>query len=193
MTIKKTMTERKSIMIDQKYLNGLGITDEAAVKAITETYAADIQAEQDAAAAAKTQLEEANKIIQSYKDMDVESIQKSADEWKQKCEQLVADRKAKEHSDKIDKYVQAQGMRNNVYAEHLKRQILERKLQFDDKGVLTGGDAVVKALRESCPDAFLANPSGYGAAAPTSGHVPTALNGVERAFYAKNPDLIPKN
>lgn len=175
-------------MIDQKFLEGIGITDEAAVKSITETYAADIKAEQDAAAAVNEQLAEANKTIQSYKDMDVESIQKSADEWKQKCEQLEADRKAKEHSDRLDKYVQTQGMKNSVYAEHLKRQLMEQNLQFDDKGVLQGGDAVVKALRESCPDAFIANPN-ERAAAPTSGRVPQAMDGVEAKFYEINPGL----
>ena len=64
-------------MIDQKFLESLGVTDESAVQKITETYTADIQAEQDAAAATKTQLAEANKTIQSYKDLDIESIQKS--------------------------------------------------------------------------------------------------------------------
>lgn len=54
-------------MIDQKFLESLGVTDESAVQKITETYTADIQAEQDAAATAKTQLDEANKTIQSYK------------------------------------------------------------------------------------------------------------------------------
>ena len=82
-------------MIDQKFLESLGVTDESAVQKITETYTADIQAEQDAAAATKTQLAEANKTIQSYKDLDIESIQKSAADWQKKYEQAEADRKAK--------------------------------------------------------------------------------------------------
>lgn len=32
-------------MIDQKFLEGIGITDENIVKSITETYSADIKAE----------------------------------------------------------------------------------------------------------------------------------------------------
>ena len=68
-------------MIDQKFLESLGVTDESAVQKITETYTADIKAEQDAAATAKTQLDEANKTIQSYKDMDIDGIQQSAAEW----------------------------------------------------------------------------------------------------------------
>lgn len=57
--------------------------------------------------------------------------------------------------------------------------------------MLLGGDDVVKALRESCPDAFAPNPN-ERAAAPTSGHLPTSMDGVERAFYAKNPNLKPE-
>lgn len=175
-------------MIDQKFLEELGITDEAAIKSITETYSADIKAEQDAAATVKTQLDEANKTIQSYKDMDVDSIKKSADDWQQKYEQLEAQQKEKEYSDKLDKFIKEQGMKNSVYAEYLKDKIIAQKLQFDDKGVLDGGDAVVKALHESCPDAFAADPT-ERAAAPTSGRVPQAMSGVEAKFYEMNPGL----
>ena len=38
-------------MIDQKFLESLGVTDESTVQKITETYTADIKAEQDAATA----------------------------------------------------------------------------------------------------------------------------------------------
>lgn len=166
----------------------LGITDEAAVKSITDTYSADIKAEQEAVTTIKTQLDEANKTIKSYKDMDVDSIKKSADDWQQKYEQLEAQQKEKEYSDKLDKFIKDQGMKNSVYAEYLKDKITAQNLQFDDKGILTGGDAVVKALRESCPDAFAADPT-ERAAAPTSGRVPQAMSGVEARFYEMNPGL----
>ena len=141
-------------MIDKRYLESLGITDADTVKKITDTYAADIQAEKDVAATVQTQLDTATQTIQSYKDMDIDSIKKSAEDWKQKYEQAEADRKAKEYSDQLDRFVQKQGMRNDIYAAHLKSQLSEKKLRFDEKGVLLGGDDVVKALRDSCPDAF---------------------------------------
>lgn len=175
-------------MIDQKFLEELGITDEAAVKSITDTYSADIKAEQEAVTTIKTQLDEANKTIKSYKDMDVDSIKKSADDWQQKYERLEAQQKEKEYSDKLDKFIKDQGMKNSVYAEYLKDKITAQNLQFDDKGILTGGDAIVKALRESCPDAFAADPT-ERAAAPTSGRVPQAMSGVEAKFYEMNPGL----
>ena len=65
-------------MIDEKFLEGIGITDKDTVQKITEAYAADIKAEQDAAAAVQTQLDEASKTIQSYKDMDIDGIKASS-------------------------------------------------------------------------------------------------------------------
>lgn len=42
----------------------------------------------------KSQIEDANKEIQSYKDMDIDSIKKSADDWKIKYEEMEANQKA---------------------------------------------------------------------------------------------------
>lgn len=177
-------------MIDKAFLESIGITDKDAVKKITDAYSADIQAEKDAAASIQTQLDTANQTIQSYKDMDIDGIKKSAAEWQEKYEKSESERKAQAYSDQLDKFVQKQGMRNDIYAAHLKQQLADKQLKFDDSGVLLGGDDVVKALRDSCPDAFAPNP-GERAVAPTSQHTPTSLDGVERAFYEKNPELMP--
>lgn len=141
-------------MIDKVFLEGIGVTDADTVQKITGAYAADIQAEKDAAAKIQSSLDTANETIQSYKDMDIDSIKKSAEDWKQKYEQAEADRKEKEYSDQLDKFVQKQGMRNDIYAAHLKQLLSDKQLKFDGNGTLLGGDDVVKALRESCPDAF---------------------------------------
>ena len=42
----------------------------------------------------QTQLKTANDTIQSYKDMDIDSIKKSADDWKTKYEEMEANQKA---------------------------------------------------------------------------------------------------
>ncbi len=175
-------------MIDQKFLEGIGITDENMVKSITEAYAADIKAEQDKAAAVQTQLTEASEKLASFEKMDVDKIKQEAADWKQKFEQAEADRKEKEYRDGVAAFVRKQDMKNDIYADHLTSQIIGKKLQFDESGVLLGGDDVVKALRESCPDAFAPNPN-ERAAAPTSGRVPQAMSGVEAKFYEMNPDL----
>lgn len=158
----------------------------------TKTYTeAEYQALQAQLTTAQASLQEAAGKLASFENMDVEKIKQEAADWKQKFEQAEADRKKKEYSDNLDKFVQKQGMKNEIYADYLKRQLTEQNLQFDSKGNLVGGEAAVQDLRKSCPDAFAPNPN-ERAAVPTSGHTPTTLDGVERAFYAKNPDLMPE-
>ena len=104
--------------------------------------------------ALKTQLDDANKTIQSFKDMDIESIQKSADEWKQKAEALEQAQKERDYSDKLDRFVASQNMKNDIYAAHLKGQLKDAGLKFDKEGTLFGGEDIVRKLKTSCPDAF---------------------------------------
>ena len=140
-------------MIDQKFLEGIGITDEAAVKSITETYAADIKAEQDATAAIQQSLDTANSTIQSYKDMDIDGIRASVEDYKQKWEQSESDRKAFEYKTRLSGYVKSLGLRDDVYEQHVTNMLMEKGLKFDgDK--LIGADDVIKAFRESHKDAF---------------------------------------
>jgi len=140
-------------MIDHKFLEGIGITDENVVKSITEAYAADIKAEKDTAAGIQQSLDTANAAIQSYKDMDIDGIKASVEDYKQKWEQSEADRKAFEHKTKLGQYVKGLGLRDDVYEQHVTNLLMEKGLKFDgDK--LIGGDDVVSAFRESHADAF---------------------------------------
>ncbi len=140
-------------MIDQKFLESIGITDENMVKSITETYSADIKAEKDASEAIQKSLDTANTTIQSYKDMDIDGIKASVEDYKQKWEQSEADRKAFEHKTKLGQYVKGLGLRDDVYEQHVTNLLMEKGLKFDgDK--LIGGDDIVSAFRESHKDAF---------------------------------------
>ena len=114
---------------------------------------AEYNALQSSLDAVNKQLAEANNTIKSYTDMDIDGIKKSAEDWKQKAEKLEAEQKAQEFSSKLDKFVQAQGMRNDIYAAHLKSLLTDAELKFDKEGTLIGGEDIVKKLKESCPDA----------------------------------------
>lgn len=140
-------------MIDQKFLEGIGVTDAETVKAITEAYAADIKAEQDTAATIQKSLDTANATIQSYKDMDIDGIKASVEDYKQKLEQSEKDRKAFEYQTKLGQYVKTLGLRDEIYEQYVARLLTEKGLQFDgDK--LVGADDVLKPFRESHADAF---------------------------------------
>ena len=137
--------------------------------------------------ALQNQLNDANKTIQSFKDMDIENIKKFAEDWKQKAEQAENDRKAFEHRTKLQQYVKGLHLKDDIYEQHVLNLLIEKNLQFEhDK--LIGGDDIVQAFRESHADAFAPNPL-ERAAAPTSGNVNAVMSGVETAFYEMNPNL----
>ena len=136
------------------------------------------------------QLAEANKTIKSYTDMDIDAIKKSAADWQQKAEQAEAERAAFEHRTKLAAYVKGLGLRDDVYEAHVTALLEEKGLKFDgDK--LIGGEDVVQTFRETHADAFAPDRSEQ-VAAPTSGNAPKMMSGVEKAFFAKNPGLVPK-
>lgn len=140
-------------MIDKKFLEGLGITDEEAVNKIVAEYGNDIQTEKDAAETLRTQLSEANTQIESFKSMDVETIKKSAADWEAKFKQSEADRAAFEHKTKVGSLVKELKLKDSIYEDYLTNQLIEKELKFDgDK--LIGGDDVINAFKESHPDAF---------------------------------------
>lgn len=177
-------------MMDKKFLEGLGVTDADAVKQILAAYTAGIQAEKDATATIQTQLDEASRTIQSYKDMNIEGIQASVEEYKQKLEQSEADRKAFEYQTKLSGYVKGLRLKNDVYEKYVSDMLREKELKFDgDK--LIGGDELVQEFRGSHADAFLPDKE-ERTGGSTGNHLPTGVSGVEAAFYAKNPDLAPE-
>lgn len=177
-------------MIDQAYLESIGVTDADTIKQITETYTTDIQAEQHAKSDVQTQLDEASKTIQSYKDMDIDGIKASVEDYKQKLAQAEADRAAFEHRTKLNQYVKGLHLRDDICEKYVADLLNEKGLKFDgDK--LIGGDDVVQEFRKTHENAFAPNPNEQ-TATPTGQRAPKALTGVEAAFYAKNPGLKPE-
>lgn len=160
-------------------------TPEQSTEQVVKTYS-----EQEYNALAE-QLRNANDTIQSYKDMDIDGIKKSVEEYKQKAEQAENDRKAFEHRTKLSQYVKGLRLKDDIYEAHVTKLLEEKELKFDgDK--LIGGDDVVRSFRKDHEDAFIPD-SEERATAPTSGKAPQTMSAVEQAFYAKNPQLVPRN
>ena len=136
---------------------------------------------------AETKPEKTYSTIQSFKDMDVESIKKSVEDWKQKAEQAENERKAFEHRTKLQQYVKGLHLKDDIYEQHVLNLLVEKNLQFENDKLI-GGDDIVQAFRESHADAFAPNPL-ERAAAPISDNVNTVMSGVETAFYEMNPNL----
>lgn len=99
------------------------------------------------------QLNTANATIQSYKDMDIDGIKASVEEYKTKWEQAENDCKAFEHKTKVGGFVKSLGLKDDIYEKYVTDMIIAKELKFDgDK--LIGGDDVVNQFKEKYPDAF---------------------------------------
>lgn len=174
-------------MIDKKFLEGLGITDKERVDKIVAEYGNDVQTEKDAAETLRTQLSEANTQIESFKNMDIDKIKKSAEDWEAKFKQSEADRAAFEHKTKVSGLVKGLKLRDDIYENYLTNALIEKELKFEgDK--LIGGDDVINAFRESHPDAFQTEPIPPKFSYRTGGDGGSS-GGVEAAFMARNPGL----
>ncbi len=135
------------------------------------------------------QLKTANDTIQSYKDMDIDGIKKSVEDYKTKFEQSEKARKDFEHRTKVNAYVKNLGLKDDVYEKYVSDIILEKELKFDgDK--LIGGDDVIQIFKSKHPDAFRTADTG-DFIAPTGKSSGKTLTGVEQAFYSMNPNLKP--
>ncbi len=78
-------------------LKAIDLTDEQADKVFAmngkdvEKYKQEAKSAAEEVTTLKTQLTEANKQIEKFQSMDIESVKKSAEEWKQKAEQAEKD------------------------------------------------------------------------------------------------------
>ena len=114
------------------------------------------------------QLKTANAEIESYKGMDIDSIKKSADEYKTKAEQ--AEKEYKEKAEQAEKDYTAKiadmeydavlkdALSGESFSSDYARQgvigaIKTKKLPVEN-GAIMGLQDTLKAMRESTPDAF---------------------------------------
>lgn len=106
----------------------------------------------------KELLTNANKEIDSYKSMDIEAIQKSAEDYKTKFETAEKDYQAKisqmEYDNKLDKYVGTLNLKNDIYKKEVISRIKEKELKFDGDTLL-GAEDLVKGFKEQYADAFV--------------------------------------
>lgn len=146
-----------------EFLKGLGLTDEQ-IQSIQAESGKEIQKHKDDYAALKAEndsqkelLENANKEISSYKDMDIEGIKKSAEDYKTKYEEAEKEHQAKiaqmEYDSKLDKYVGTLNLKNDIYRKEVVSRIKEKDLKFEGDTLL-GGEDFIKAFKEQYAEAF---------------------------------------
>lgn len=120
----------------------------------------------------------------------LDSLKQSAkdnEDFKKKFEESEQARKDFEHKTKVYAFVKSLGLKDDIYEKHVENLILEKGLKFENDKLI-GGDDVVSSFREAHADAFRPNMTD-GVSAPTSGNAPPVMDGVTKAFLARNPDI----
>ena len=99
MAVRPYFYAKKGEKMEKKFLEDLGLTEEQVTKILSQHTSEIEDANKETAKYKKeaetykiksdgfeTQLKDVNKEIQTYKDMDIEGIKKSAEDWKIKYE-----------------------------------------------------------------------------------------------------------
>lgn len=109
----------------------------------------------------KQQLSDANTAIQSYKDMDIDGIKKSAKDWEDKYNHdthELNDKLAKQERDhQTDRYLDTVGLKPGaMYRDYVRRAFESKELKLEN-GKFIGADDVMKELKENpdFKDAFI--------------------------------------
>lgn len=105
----------------------------------------------------KQQVKEANATIKSYKDMDIEGIQKSASDWEKKYKEdtkALQDKiDAQERTFAAERYLDGQKIKSPLSRKQILHEFLGQNMEFKD-GKFTGADEYMKKVREQYPDDF---------------------------------------
>ena len=111
----------------------------------------------------KTQLDEANKTIKSYADMDIDGIKKAAADWETKYNtdtQALKDQlDAATYGFGVERAVSGLKFTSEGAKKSFMADLKDKKLQLQD-GKLLGLDAFVKTYKESDPGAFVKEDNG---------------------------------
>ncbi len=110
----------------------------------------------------QNQLKTANDTIQSYKDMDIDSIKKSADDWKTKYEEMEANQKAEKEKSIRDERTNAFFNDIKFASESAKAGVIAqfnaKDFKYDEEtNKFLGASEWLKDLKEKDSGAFLSD------------------------------------
>lgn len=155
----------------RELLKELGLTDEQINRIMTEngkdiekhkqeTVKAnqDLEKYKSEVEGLKTQLTDANTQIQSFKEMDIEGIKRSADEWKSKyeadTENLNKQLADKDYEYGLKEYIGKYQFANDRVKNSIIQDLKSKEFKLEN-GVFLGADDYMKQLQESEPTSFV--------------------------------------
>lgn len=167
----------------REFLKNLGLTDEQVNQIMTENgndiekYRKEVESKTKELEtlntkyeSAQNSLNDANKQIKSYKDMDIEGIKNSAAEWEKKYKDETAELNNKLTQQERDFATNSYFAGMNFTSESAKRGIIsqfkEQNFELKD-GKLIGADEYINGLKESDAGAFVVEKSKDEPSLPT--------------------------
>lgn len=126
----------------------------------------------------KGQLTEANTTIQSYKDMDIDGIKKSATEWQQKYETDTKSLKEKLDAQATEfaarTYLSGYQYTDDLVKDAIYDKFMAKGFKRSEGGKFEGADSWMEEMKKTYPGSFAASdpagtpPVGSGTPAPNS-------------------------
>lgn len=105
----------------------------------------------------KKQLDDANEIIKSYKDMDIDGIKQSVKDWETKytedTKKLQDQLASQERTFAAERYLDGQKIKSPLSRKTILNEFLAQGMEFKD-GKFSGADDYMKKVREQYPDEF---------------------------------------
>lgn len=174
----------------REFLEGLEL-DKETIDTIMAEYGKSTQGLREERDNLKTQIDDANKEIQSYKDMDIESIKKSADDWKTKYEEIEANQKAEKEKSIRDERTNAFFNDIKFASESAKAGVIAefnaKDFKYDEESKkFLGASEWLNDLKEKDSGAFLsdvANPK-----FTTTPTAPTNDSSMDKILHAMGLD-----
>lgn len=105
----------------------------------------------------QTQLNDVNNTIKSYKDMDIDRIKQSAENWETKynedTQKLQSQLDSQERTFAAERYLDGQKIKSPLSRKTILNEFLAQNMEFKD-GKFTGADEYMKKVKEQYPDEF---------------------------------------
>jgi hypothetical protein len=147
----------------REFLEGLGLEKEAIDKIMAENGADIEKQKQETTKVSETltgvqaQLEDANKAIKGFEDLDVEGIKKAAQDWETKyntdTENLKKQIDQKDYEHAAEAYLGNYKFTSDLAKKAVISEFNQKGFKFDD-GKFLGADDFMKTVQESNPAAF---------------------------------------
>lgn len=147
--------------MERKQLEDLGITDENTIKAVMKINGEDIETaktntkedSQKIVDKIQEELDEANKKIESFKDINPDDLKKEVADWKEKAENAQKERDQVKQDSVARDLLRKAGVTDDLSLNAILGEFNKKELKFQD-GNFVGAKEVIDGLKTLYPKHF---------------------------------------